>query len=39
MSYFNEIYNDPELNARANGMLDKYCALADEIFAAVRANF
>ena len=28
-----------ELNARANGMLDKYCALADEIFAAVRANF
>lgn len=28
-----------ELNAKANGLLDKYCALADEIFAAVRANF
>lgn len=28
-----------EMNAKANGMLDKYCALADEIFAAVRANF
>lgn len=28
-----------ELNAKANGMLDQYCALADEIFAAVRANF
>ena len=28
-----------ELNARANGMLDKYCALADQIFAEVRANF
>ena len=28
-----------ELNAKANAMLDKYCALADEIFAAVRANF
>ena len=28
-----------ELNAKANGMLDKYCALADEIFASVRANF
>ena len=27
------------LNAKANGMLDKYCALADEIFAQVRANF
>lgn len=28
-----------ELNAKANGMLDKYCALADEIFTSVRANF
>ena len=28
-----------ELNDKANGMLDKYCALADDIFAAVRANF
>ncbi len=28
-----------ELNAKANGMLDKYCALADQIFADVRANF
>ncbi len=28
-----------ELNAKANGMLNKYCALADEIFAEVRANF
>ena len=28
-----------EMNAKANGMLDKYCALADEIFVAVRANF
>jgi formiminotetrahydrofolate cyclodeaminase len=28
-----------ELNAKANGMLDKYCAMADEIFAAVRKNF
>ena len=28
-----------ELNAKANGMLDKYCAMADEIFAEVRANF
>ncbi len=28
-----------EMNAKANGMLDKYCALADEIFTAVRANF
>lgn len=28
-----------EMNAKANGMLDKYCALADEIFAQVRANF
>lgn len=27
------------LNAKANGMLDKYCAMADEIFASVRANF
>ena len=28
-----------EMNAKANGMLDKYCAMADEIFAGVRANF
>ena len=28
-----------EMNAKANGMLDKYCALADEIFESVRANF
>ena len=28
-----------EMNVKANGMLDKYCALADEIFASVRANF
>ena len=28
-----------ELNAKANGMLDKYCTMADEIFAEVRANF
>ncbi len=28
-----------EMNAKANGMLNKYCALADEIFTAVRANF
>lgn len=27
------------MNAKANGMLDKYCALADEIFNTVRANF
>ncbi len=28
-----------EMNAKANDMLDKYCAMADEIFAGVRANF
>ena len=28
-----------EMNAKANGMLDKYCAMADSIFAEVRANF
>lgn len=28
-----------EMNAKANGMLDKYCAMADEIFASVLANF
>ena len=28
-----------EMNRKANGMLDKYCAMADEIFASVRANF
>lgn len=27
------------MNAKANGMLDKYCAMADEVFAGVRANF
>lgn len=28
-----------EMNRKANGMLDKYCAMADEIFTSVRANF
>ena len=28
-----------EMNAKANGMLDKYCAMADSIFEQVRANF
>ena len=28
-----------ELNRQANVMLSKYCALAEEIFADVRANF
>ena len=28
-----------QMNAKANGMLDKYCAMADEIFESVRANF
>ena len=28
-----------EMNAKCIGMLDKYCAMADEIFASVRANF
>ncbi len=28
-----------ELNAKANAMLEKYCAMADEIFADVKANF
>ena len=28
-----------DMNAKANGMLDKYCALADKIFEEVRANF
>ena len=28
-----------EMNAKCFGMLDKYCAMADEIFAEVRANF
>ena len=28
-----------EMNAKCLGMLDKYCAMADEIFAGVRANF
>ena len=27
------------LNDKANAMLDKYCPMADEIFAQVRANF
>ena len=28
-----------EMNKKANDMLDKYCAIADDIFATVRANF
>ena len=28
-----------ELNAKANAMLSKYCALADEIFNEVKAGF
>ena len=28
-----------EMNAKANGMLTKYCALADEIFSTVKAGF
>jgi len=28
-----------ELNAKANGMLNKYCAMADEIFVTVKAGF
>ena len=28
-----------ELNAKANGMMDKYCAMADEIFTVVKAGF
>ena len=28
-----------EMNAKANGMLAKYCALADEIFTTVKAGF
>ena len=28
-----------EMNSKANQMLSKYCALADEIFESVRANF
>ena len=28
-----------KLNTEANGMLDKYCAMADDIFTAVRKNF
>jgi len=28
-----------EMNAKCIGMLDKYCAMADEIFESVRANF
>ena len=28
-----------EMNAKANGMLTKYCALADEIFNTVKAGF
>ena len=28
-----------ELNAKANGMMDKYCAMADEIFNTVKAGF
>ena len=28
-----------EMNAKVNFMLDKYCAMADEVFDSVRANF
>ena len=28
-----------EMNAKANGMLNKYCAMADEIFTTVKAGF
>lgn len=28
-----------EMNTKANGMLNKYCTMADEIFVAVKANF
>ena len=28
-----------EMNDKANGMLNKYCAMADEIFVSVKANF
>ena len=28
-----------EMNAKALGMMDKYCAIADEIFASVKAGF
>jgi len=28
-----------EINAKANAMLDKYCAMADAVFESVRANF
>ena len=28
-----------EMNAKANGMMDKYCAIADEIFHTVKAGF
>ena len=28
-----------EMNAKANGMLNKYCAMADEIFNTVKAGF
>lgn len=28
-----------EMNCKTNAMLDKYCAMADEVFTAVRSNF
>ena len=28
-----------QMNAKAIGMLDKYCTMADEIFEGVRKNF
>lgn len=28
-----------EMNAKANGMLNQYCAMADEVFVCVKANF
>ena len=34
-----DIKKAEQMNAKANGMLDKYCAMADEIFESVRANF
>ena len=30
---------DEEMNAKDNGMLTKYCAMADEIFNTVKAGF
>ena len=38
VSLYTDFFADFD-RTKANAMLDKYCALADEIFAAVRANF